>query len=464
MNQLLDPEIIEALRSEVHDALPRAVAELTDLVAIPSISFPAFDQSQLVRSAEAIRALATATGVFDEVAVHIAAIPGTSKHGQPAILARRAPAPGRKHVLLYAHHDVQPPGAATLWDSPPFVATERNGRLYGRGAADDKGGVIAHLAALRALRQVLGDDLGGLGVTLFIEGEEEYGSQSFGQFLSDHRDAMAADLIVVADSDNWDAQTPGITVSLRGNVRFTLKVRTLVHALHSGMFGGAVPDAMLATIRLLDSLWDADGAVCVEGLATRDAATPAHTEAALRESAELLPQTQPIGRGELLARIWNQPAITVTGIDYATVDEASNTLHPEVSVVLSARVAPGQDPHEAYAAIQAHLLARAPFGAQLEFSDLDAGLGFLAAEGWATELGRAALAAAFGAEPVDIGVGGSIPFISELAAEFPEAAILVTGVLDPTASPHSPNESLHLGTFEHAILAEALLLAGVAKA
>ena len=325
MNQLLDPEIIEALRSEVHDALPRAVAELTDLVAIPSISFPAFDQSQLVRSAEAIRALATATGVFDEVAVHIAAIPGTSKHGQPAILARRAPAPGRKHVLLYAHHDVQPPGAATLWDSPPFVATERNGRLYGRGAADDKGGVIAHLAALRALRQVLGDDLGGLGVTLFIEGEEEYGSQSFGQFLSDHRDAMAADLIVVADSDNWNAQTPGITVSLRGNVRFTLKVRTLVHALHSGMFGGAVPDAMLATIRLLDSLWDADGAVCVEGLATRDAATPAHTEAALRESAELLPQTQPIGRGELLARIWNQPAITVTGIDYATVDEASNT-------------------------------------------------------------------------------------------------------------------------------------------
>ena len=184
----------------------------------------------------------------------------------------------------------------------------------------------------------------------------------------------------------------------------------------------------------------------------------------MRESAELLPQTQPIGRGELLARIWNQPAITVTGIDYATVDEASNTLHPEDSVVLSARVAPGQDPHEAYAAIQAHLLARAPFGAQLEFSDLDAGLGFLAAEGWATELGRAALAAAFGAEPVDIGVGGSIPFISELAAEFPEAAILVTGVLDPTASPHSPNESLHLGTFEHAILAEALLLAGGAKA
>ncbi len=455
---MTDPATTDALRAAVAAAMPRALAELTDLVAIPSVSWPAFDQAQVRRSADAIRELASATGVFEEAAVHTAAIPGTTEHGQPAVLATRSGAPGQRRVLLYAHHDVQPAGDEALWVSPPFEATERDGRLYGRGAGDDKAGVITHLAALRVLREVLGDDL-GLGVTLFVEGEEEYGSRSFGQFLTDHSEALAADLIVVADSGNWDSRTPGITVTLRGAVRFTLTVRTLAHALHSGMFGGAVPDAMLATIKLLATLWDDEGAVAVDGLASHDTPTPAYGEDRLREETDLPQGTRPIGRGELLARIWNQPSITITGVDYASTAAASNTLHPEVSVVVSARVAPGQDAREAFEALRAHLVAHAPFGAELDFSDIDCGQGFLAADGWGMELGREALAEGYGVEPVELGVGGSIPFIADLAEEFPDAAVLVTAVLDPQGSPHSPNESLHLETFQHAILSEALLLA-----
>jgi acetylornithine deacetylase/succinyl-diaminopimelate desuccinylase-like protein len=457
-----EPVDVEVLRATVSAAMPRAVAELGELVAIPSVSWPSFDPSQLWHSAEAISALASATGVFDEVGVHTAAIPGADEQGQPAVLATRAAAPGQRRIVLYAHHDVQPPGDEGLWQTPPFVATERDGRLYGRGTGDDKAGVICHLAALRALKEVAGDDL-GVGVTLFVEGEEEYGSRSFIPFLADHRDALDADLIVVADSGNWDSHTPGFTVSLRGAARFTLTVRTLAHALHSGMFGGAVPDAMLATVKLLGTLWDDAGSVAVAGLAIHDGPTPAYDEARLREETDLPVGTRPIGAGTLLSRLWNQPSITVTGIDYASVAAASNTLYPAVSVVISARVAPGQDSRQAYEAIRAHLLANAPFGAELVFSDVDCGQGFLAEEGWASRLGRDALRDGYGTEPVALGVGGSIPFIADLAREFPQAAVLVTAVLDPQGSPHSPNESLHLATFEHAIVSEALLLARLAR-
>jgi acetylornithine deacetylase/succinyl-diaminopimelate desuccinylase-like protein len=228
------------------------------------------------------------------------------------------------------------------------------------------------------------------------------------------------------------------------------------------MFGGAVPDAMLATIKLLATLWDDEGAVAVPGLTSAEGSTPDYDEERLRQETDLPATTRPIGRGDVLARIWNQPSITVTGIDFTSIEAASNTLSPEVTVVISARVAPHQAPDVAFEAIRAHLLATAPFGAQLEFSEVDLGEGFLAGEGWATDLGRRALAEGYGVEPVDLGVGGSIPFIADLAREFPDAAILVTAVLDPPGSPHSPNESLHLATFEHAILSEALLLASLA--
>lgn len=448
----------DAVREAALSAVPAALADLGALVRIPSVAFPGFERAEVERSAAAVKGLLDGLGIFDSVQVKTATVATTGVEGMPAVLASRAPRNGRPTILLYAHHDVQPVGDESLWESPPFEPTVRDGRLYGRGAADDKAGVMAHVGALRALTEVLGTDF-DLGVNLFIEGEEEAGSASFAQFLTDNAEALRADVIVVADSGNWDAATPALTVSLRGNARFTLTVKTLDHASHSGMFGGAVPDAMLATIRLLATLWDDDGAVAVAGLAERDAETPAYTEDTLRSEAGLPAGVDPIGRGSILSRIWNKPTVTVTGIDAPSVRNASNTLTPEVSVVISSRVAPGQPAQDAYAALEAHLRAHAPFGAELTFRDVDCGDSFLVdTSGWAVAQARAALASGYGVEPVDIGVGGSIPFIADLVREFPAAQILVTGVEDPHARAHSPNESLHLDTFRHALLSEALLL------
>jgi acetylornithine deacetylase/succinyl-diaminopimelate desuccinylase-like protein len=456
----MTPELIrsEAVRDAATAGIPSALADLGALVRIPSVAFPGFDPAPVRRSAEAVKALVEGTGLFETVTIADAEIPGAGGRGMPAVLASRPARNGRPTILLYAHHDVQPVGDDALWESPPFEPTVRGGRLYGRGAADDKAGIMAHIGALRALGEVVGDDL-DLGVALFFEGEEEAGSLSFARFLSDHADALRADVIVVADSGNWDARTPALTVSLRGNAKFRLRVRTLEHASHSGMFGGAVPDAMMATVTLLATLWDEDGAVAVEGLTERDAPTPDYSEDTLRDEAGLPAGVSPIGRGTILSRIWNKPSITVTGIDAPSVVNASNTLTPEVTVVISARVAPGQEAREAYAAIEAHLRANAPFGAELEFSDREFGNPFLVdTSGWAVTEAREVLADAYGVEAVDIGVGGSIPFIADLVREFPGAQILVTGVEDPHARAHSPNESLHLETFRNALVAEALLL------
>ncbi|WP_395243192.1 dipeptidase [Agromyces sp. MMS24-K17] len=446
-----------AVRDAVDAGFPAAVADLAGLVRIPSVSWPAFDAAHVHESADRVAGLLRGIGVFDTVEVHRAPVEDGSELGQPAVLAHRPARAGHPTVLLYAHHDVQPPGRDEDWDSPPFEPTQRGDRLHGRGAADDKAGVMAHVGAIRALAESV-DDL-GLGLSVFIEGEEEWASRSFSNFLAEHREVLAADAIIVADSGNWDVSTPALTVALRGAVAFNLRVETLAHASHSGMFGGAAPDAMLATIRLLDTLWAEDGSVAVDGLTSAPLDAPSYSEEQFRAEAGLLPGVDPIGTGALLSRLWAQPAITITGIDAPDVANASNTLLPSVRVRVSARVAPGQDAGEAFAAIRAHLEANAPFGARLTFEEPDTGQAFLVdAGGWAVSEMRAALAEAWGVEPVDMGVGGSIPFIAELVREFPAAQVLVTGVEDPDSRAHSPNESLHLGVFKRALLGEALFL------
>ncbi|MCO7202590.1 dipeptidase [Microbacterium sp. CnD16-F] len=450
-----------AVREAALTQVPAALADLGSLVRIPSIAFPGFDRAEVQRSAEAVKTLVEGLGIFERVEIATAVVPETGEEGMPAVLATRPARNGRPTILLYAHHDVQPVGDESLWESPPFEPTLRDGRIYGRGAADDKAGIMAHIGALRALVDAVGTDF-DLGVNLFFEGEEEAGSASFAQFLSDNADALRADVIVVADSGNWDSETPALTVSLRGNARFTLDIETLEHASHSGMFGGAVPDAMLAAVTLLATLWDEDGAVAVAGLESRVAATPPYSEETLRSEAGLPEGVSPIGRDEILSRIWNKPSITITGIDAPSVRNASNTLTPKVSVVISTRVAPGQAAADAFAAIEAHLRSHAPFGARLTFRDVDFGDPFLVdTSGPAVEAARAALESGYGRTPVDIGVGGSIPFIADLVREFPGAEILVTGVEDPHARAHSPNESLHVETFRNALVTEALLLASL---
>lgn len=449
---------IDRLSEAVQAGFPSAVADLSSLVRIPSVSWSAFDPAHVQRSAEAVAELVRGLEVFETVEISRAREAGSDDLGQPAVLASRAARHGRPTVLLYAHHDVQPPGDDAHWESPPFEPTVRGDRLYGRGASDDKAGVMSHVAAIRAFVETHGRDF-DLGLALFIEGEEEFGSRSFTSFLEQHHDQLAADVIVVADSDNWDTSTPALTVALRGNVTFRLTVRTLEHASHSGMFGGAVPDGMLAMIRLLATLHGDDGSVAVEGLRTHDASTPEYGEARLREEAGLLDGVSPIGTGTVLDRLWYGPSITVTGIDAPSVPNASNTLSPEVSVRISARIAPGQDAGEAYEAIAAHLTAHAPFGAHLEITEVDTGDPFLVdTSGWAVAEAKQAMTDAWGVAAVETGIGGSIPFISDLVARFPAAQILVTGVEDPDTRAHSPNESQHLGVFRKAILTEALLL------
>lgn len=448
----------DSVRAAAADAVPAALADLGGLVRIPSVAFPGFDRAEVERSAAAVKALVEDLHFFEEVSIRSAIIPETGERGMPAVVATRAARAGRPTILLYAHHDVQPVGDEGEWESAPFEPTVRDGRLYGRGAADDKAGVMAHIGAIRAVTDALGTDV-NVGVNLFIEGEEEAGSASFAAFLYENADALRADVIVVADSGNWDAHTPALTVSLRGNTRFTLDIRTLDHASHSGMFGGAVPDAMLAAVTLLATLWDSAGAVAVAGLESRDAVTPDYTEETLRSEAGLPEQVQPIGTGSILSRIWNKPSITITGIDAPSVKNASNTLTPQVSVVISARVAPGQEAKAAFEAVKAHLEQHAPFGAQLSFRDVDFGSPFLVdTSGWAVDQARVALESGYGVAPVDVGVGGSIPFVADLVREFPSAQILVTGVEDPHARAHSPNESLHIDTFRNALISEALLL------
>jgi acetylornithine deacetylase/succinyl-diaminopimelate desuccinylase-like protein len=454
-----DPRTVSELAEAVHAGLPATIADLGALVRIPSVSWDAFDPEHVRRSADAVAALVEGTGLFDQVSVSRAPIGESGTLGQPAVLARRPARDGKPTILLYAHHDVQPQGDDADWDTPPFEPTVKGDRLYGRGASDDKAGVMTHVAALRAVHEVLGDDL-GVGVSLFIEGEEEFGSRSFADFLVQHEDELRADVIVVADSDNWSTTVPAITVGLRGNVTFRLTVRTLAHASHSGMLGGAVPDAMLAMVKLLATLHDDDGSVAVAGLTSREAEHPEQSEQQLRDESGLLEGVSPIGRGPLLSRVWSQPSITVTGIDAPSVANASNTLSPEVSVRISARIAPGQTAADAYAALEAHLREHAPFGAHVQIDDVDRGDPFLVdTTGTAIADATVAMTEGWGETPVQTGIGGSIPFIADLVRTFPEAQILVTGVEDPDTRAHSPNESQHLGVLHRAILSEAILLA-----
>jgi acetylornithine deacetylase/succinyl-diaminopimelate desuccinylase-like protein len=451
-----EPDLSSKVRDEVDKDFSQRVATLGKLVRIPGIAWEAFDEADLERSAEAVAELFRASGVFDEVEIKRSVVDG--KPGAPAILASRPAKNGRPHVLLYAHHDVQPPGDDSQWLTPAFEPTAKDGRIYGRGAADDKAGVVAHLTAIETLKAIAGDDF-DLGISVFIEGEEEAGSRTFRAFLDENKDKLAADVIIVADSMNWSPEVPALTVSLRGMVSQEFTIRTMEHAVHSGMFGGAVPDAILPMVKVLASLHDDKGNVAIKGLSTYKFDDLPYTDENLRADSSLLPQVSQIGDGGIMDRIWGKPALTIIGIDVPSVAMSSNTLLPTASAKLSLRIAPGQDPDEALALLRAHLTENVPFGAVLELGAVETGKPFMAdTSGWAQELAQNSLEAAFGNPMVEIGIGGSIPFIADLTEVFPNAQILVTGVEDADSRAHSPNESVHLEGLKNAMVAEALFL------
>jgi acetylornithine deacetylase/succinyl-diaminopimelate desuccinylase-like protein len=450
---------LETANEAVKKLFPEALEILKGLVRIPGIAWEAFDSSQLDKSAEAVKALFVKLGVFDQVEILRAGY-GDSQLGAPAIVATRKAKNSRPTILLYAHHDVQPPGDDSLWESTPFEPEIRNGRMYGRGAADDKAGIVAHFASVKLLAEIAGTDF-DLGLAIFIEGEEEAGSPSFGSFLEAHKSLLGGDVIVVADSGNWSTTVPAITTTLRGLASLEFEVRTLDHAVHSGMYGGAVPDAMLALVRILSSMWDKNGSVSIPGLFSQENINLEYAEAQLRADSGLLPSTLPIGSGPILSRIWTKPALTLIGVDYPTVALSSNTLVPSIKAKLSLRIAPGDDPQRALEALKDHILTNNTLGAEITFGAVELGKPFsLSESGWAKTLAEHSLTLAYGEKSVDIGIGGSIPFIAELEKVFPKAQVLVTGVEDPDSRAHSPNESLHLKGFQSAILAQLLFLLG----
>jgi len=403
-------------------------------------------------SAREVAAMLRRTGLPD---VDVLTVEG----GRPAVLGRRRGPPGAPTVLLYAHHDVQPAGDPAAWDSEPFEPAERDGRLYGRGAADDKAGIAVHLAALRAH----GDRL-PVGVTVLVEGEEEIGSPALPRFLDAYRDRITADVLVLADSANWTTGVPALTTSLRGGANVTVEVRALRHGVHSGAYGGPVPDALTALCRLLATLHDEHGDVAVAGL-VRGAADPLDlTEERLRTDAGLLDEVRLIGTGSLTGRLWARPAVAVIGIDAPPAAAASNTLIPAARATVSMRVAPGDDITRARAALVSHLESHAPWGVRVTVEPGGTVAPYtVRAGGPAYRAARAALTDAWGTPAVDIGTGGSIAFVTAFAEFLPGAEILITGVEDPDTRAHGANESLHLGVFERACLAETLLLRNVAE-
>jgi cysteinylglycine-S-conjugate dipeptidase len=435
------------LTSALQRALPSVRSDLERLMRIPSVSADPAAAPHLRASADEVAALLRGAGL---PSVEILEVEG----GQPAVLGRRPGPPGAPTVLLYAHHDVQPTGDPAGWDSDPFEPAERDGRLYGRGAADDKAGIAAHLAALRAH----GDQL-PVGVTVLVEGEEEIGSPTLDEFLGRYRDRLRADAVVFADAANWTVDVPSLTTSLRGMAPVIVEVRVLEHGVHSGLFGGPVPDALTALCRLLATLHDDQGDVAVAGLARGSADPLDLTEAQLRADAAVLDGVQLIGTGGLTERLWARPAITVIGIDAPSVAAASNTLLPAARAKVSMRLAPGEDVTRASAALASHLEAHAPWGVHVTVEPRATSAPYLAKPaGPAYQAARWALAQAWGRPAVDVGGGGSIPFVTGYAGIFPDAEILITGVEDPDTRAHGANESLHLATFERACLAETLFL------
>ena len=434
----------------VERVLPSAIADLHKLISIPSISSMPEHDADVAACAEAV------AGLFQDLgASEVKFLEGG---GKPAVWANFPGPEGTPTVLLYAHYDVQPTGDIEAWTSPAFEPTERDGRLYARGSADDKGGVALHLAALRVF-----NGAPPVGVKVFIEGEEEIGSPTMPTLLDRYRDELAADVYVVADSVNWEVGKPSLTTSLRGVADCQVTVSTLAEGLHSGQFGGVVPDALTALCRLLATLHDEAGNVAIEGLVTGTAPDLDYPEDRLLEETGLLEGVSQIGDGSVVERMWFKPAASVLAIDATPVAKASNTLIPSARAKVSVRLVPGQEPAAAAKALEDHLRRNAPWGAHIDVVAGQCGApGRITLEGERAEAAKTAFREAFGVDAVEIGCGGSIPIVAEFADRNPGALVLVTAVTDPNSRMHGIDESLDLGDFAKAALAETLLLNNLA--
>lgn len=441
------------LRSAVAADMPRLKELLSTLVRMESVSADGYDPVGVRRAGESIVAMLEEAGFDNSQLLE-------SSNGHPAVFAEKPGPDGAPTVLLYAHYDVQPPGPIDEWETGPFDPNERDGRLYGRGSSDDKAGIVMHLGAIAAHTDQL-----PLGVQLFFEGEEEAGSVGLPELLEKHSDLLDPDVIVIGDGGNWEVGTPAFVSSLRGLVGVKLELRTLKSAVHSGQFGGVVPDALTTLSRLLATLHDDDGNVAVEGLASDEIPGSLDmSEEMVRSRTGAVDGVELIGQGSYASRLWTRPAIAVLAIDAPAVSEAINQLVPVARAKVSLRIPPGQDTQAALDALKSHLEAHVPWGAQLSFFYEETGdPTVLGANNFAVDAWREAFHEGYGTDAVDMGAGGSIPFIATFTELFPDAPILVVGAGDPTSAIHAPNESQDLSDLEKATLSEAIAFRLVAE-
>ena len=446
--------------ARVESDFPTTLERLKALVRIPSCSFAGFDHTQLDHSAQACVDWLLAAGYPE---ARIARIPGAF----PYVIAKDHRAgPTKPTLLLYAHHDVQPPLREHLWTSPVFEPTERDGRLYARGAADDKAGIAIHCAAAAAWNASAGQP--PVNLTVVIEGEEEIGSQHFSQFLDAHLSELKADCLVIADAANFDTGLPSLTTSLRGNIVLEIELKALKAPLHSGMWGGPVPDAVLALCRLVTSLSDAQGRIQVAGIYDHVRPLSAQEEALYRRlpySAEKFAEQSGMLHGvpagdvvDVHRKLWRWPSLTVSAIQAGERGRTGNVVMDSAWARIGLRIVPDMEAEVCAAALEAHLRAQVPVGMDLIIRRQSASSAWGSATDhplFATAL--SALEHGYGTKPVFIGCGGSIPFVGEMTAKLGGIPALLTGVEDPLCGAHVENESLHLGDFRSALKAQVAL-------
>jgi len=438
-----DPAPTDGSADAVRALMPQLRSDLEELVRIPSVSTPGVIDEPLLAAFEMTSELFAGAGVE----VGRLDLPGTA----PVVTGHIPAPPGAPTVLLYSHYDVVGAGDESGWKTEPFEPTESGGALFGRGTADTKSNILMHVGALRAW--------GGrppVGIKICIEGYEEIGSGELLSYPATDPELFAADTLVIGDMGSISPGVPTLTTALRGMGNITIEVRTLETAKHSGMYGGAAPDALLALLHAIGTLHDAGGNVAVAGLRRNPWDGPAQPEQQFRDLGAVLDGVPLIGSGDLGSRVWSGPAVTVIGIDVPSVDEALNAVNPHARAVLNVRVHPEQDATEAQAAVIEHLRNVKPFGIELSVQPGPTGNGFAAKTGGpAYKAAEAAWAAAWGADVMFAGSGGSIPIVNALAGALPDAEALLVGTADGYANIHAPNERLLLSEFENAIVAEA---------
>ncbi|MDH6136428.1 acetylornithine deacetylase/succinyl-diaminopimelate desuccinylase-like protein [Kitasatospora sp. MAA4] len=447
------------LAATVRSLMPRAQTDLAELVAHRSIADPR--QFPVEECQAAARWVADAFAAEGLTGVRLLDTPDSTQ----SVYGELAGPQGAPTVLLYSHYDVQPPLEEAAWQTPPFELTERDGRWYGRGAADCKGNILMHLTALRALRATYGEAL-PVGLKVIVEGSEEQGTGGLEQYATAHPELLTADAIVIGDVGNFAAGLPTATAMLRGIVEVEVEVATLAGNLHSGQFGGAAPDALLALVRILGTLHDEHGATTIKGLeCDRNWSGVAYPAERFRADAAVLDGVRLIGTDGVADRLWARPAATVLGIDAPSVSGATSSVQARAKAVVSLRVPPGIGTATALEALTAHLVEATPWGAQVTITPTGSGEAFRAdTSGLAYEALGAAMQQAYGVEMAVSGMGGSIPLCNTLRTLYPQAEIVLIGVEEPSTKIHAVDESVDPAELESMSLAEALFLRGYAQA